>query len=76
MAGTKRIDVQLSYDDAAVRLRVTDDGAGFDPAQLKQVREGHFGWRGIGERAEQIRAKVDLKSQPGRGTEVTTICPT
>ena len=75
-ARPKRIDVQLSYDDAAVRLRVTDDGAGFDPAQLKQAREGHFGWRGIGERAEQIRAKVDLKSQPGRGTEVTTICPT
>ncbi len=75
-ARPKRIDVQLSYDDEAVQLRVTDDGAGFDPGQLKQAREGHFGWRGIRERAEQIRATVDLSSQPGRGTEVSVTCPT
>lgn len=70
-ARPRRIEIELSYDDATVRLRVADDGAGFDPSQLNQPREGHFGWRGIRERAEQIRATVDLKSTPSKGTEVT-----
>jgi len=70
------IEVELIYDAPEVRLRVADNGAGFDPEQLKLAREGHFGWRGIRERAEQIRAKVDLSSQPGHGTEITVTCPT
>jgi signal transduction histidine kinase len=36
---------------------------------------GHFGWRGIRERASQIGAKVELHSQPGQGTTVTVTVP-
>jgi signal transduction histidine kinase len=56
-----------------VQLRIADDGAGFDPAQLPHAGNGHFGWRGIRERAAQIGALVELKSQPGRGTSVTVV---
>ena len=65
-----RIDAEVIFEPSQVRLRVKDDGAGFDPAQLERDRNGHFGWCGIRERAEQIKADVRLASQPGAGTEV------
>mgnify|MGYP000848893375 FL=1 len=48
---------------------------GFDPEQLHGNGNGHFGWRGIRERAAQIGAELDLNSQPGRGTTVTVNVP-
>jgi signal transduction histidine kinase len=67
----RHIDLVLSHEPGLVKLRIADDGEGFDPRRLTQVSNGHFGWRGIRERAEQIRATVNLDSQPGRGTAVT-----
>ena len=58
-----------------VRLRIADDGAGFDPGKLEGNGNGHFGWRGIRERATQIGAEVQLDTQPGRGTIVTVTVP-
>ena len=71
----KRIGLEIRYSAAAVQLRIRDDGTGFDPEELKRNRQGHFGWRGIWERAEQIRATVDLATGPGRGTVVTVTAP-
>ena len=67
----RRVELSFHHEPGRVRLRIADDGAGFDPEQLSQSSNGHFGWRGIRERAGQIGAKVDLHSQPGRGTTVT-----
>jgi signal transduction histidine kinase len=69
-ARARRISAELSFEPARVELRISDDGIGFDPETLDQLHAGHFGWRGIRERAEQIRAQVELKSQPGQGTTV------
>lgn len=69
-AKASRIDAEVVFEPGQVRLRVKDDGAGFDAAQAGQPTNGHFGWRGIRERAEQIKAEVKLASQPGHGTEV------
>lgn len=52
-------------DPARVRVEITDDGVGFDPAA---PCPGHYGLRGIREQAELIRARFDLRSQPGAGT--------
>lgn len=65
-----RIDAEVLFEPGQVRLRVKDDGAGFDAERLQRDANGHFGWRGIRERAEQIKADVKLASQPGHGTEV------
>lgn len=70
-ARPRRIDLSVSQTPGGVRLRIADDGAGFDPGQLKSDGNGHFGWRGIHERAAQIGAEVQLDTQPGRGTTVT-----
>lgn len=65
-----RIDAEVVFEPGRVCLRVKDDGAGFDAGQLERGSNGHFGWRGIRERAEQIKADVQLASKPGVGTEV------
>lgn len=75
-AHPQRLTVELVRGDADVRLIVSDDGDGFDAATLNQTQDGHFGWRGIRERAEQIGAQVELQSQPGKGTTVTVVFPT
>ncbi|MEO5802450.1 MAG: sensor histidine kinase [Verrucomicrobiota bacterium] len=71
----KKITVSLSRNNGFVQLRIADDGVGFEPEKLQRPAHGHFGWRGIQERAEQIRGNVELKSQPGRGTVVTITVP-
>ena len=52
-------------------LRVTDDGAGFDPAGDRAP--GAFGLVSMRERAEAIGARFDVQSAPGRGTVVEVL---
>ncbi len=74
-ARPKSIQLVLTHAPGQMRLRVADDGAGFDTTQLDDHGNGHFGWRGIRERAAQIGAVVELESQPGHGTTVTVTAP-
>ena len=66
-AAANRIDVQLIYEAARVSLRVEDDGRGFEPAPGANGPEGHFGIRGMQERAGEIDAALSLESTPGEG---------
>lgn len=51
-----------------VRLGITDNGTGFDPAS---VTADHLGLKIMRERSEAIGAKFSLYSEPGEGTQVT-----
>jgi signal transduction histidine kinase len=64
------IEVEITYADRSLHLRVRDDGAGIPSAVLEEGRPGHYGLAGIRERAKQINAKLDIWSGPGRGTEI------
>jgi two-component system nitrate/nitrite sensor histidine kinase NarX len=66
-AGATRVEVELTYQDGAVRLEVCDDGRGFDPGE---VPSGHFGVAIMRERAEAVGAEVAVESCPGQGTTV------
>jgi signal transduction histidine kinase len=48
-------------------LRITDDGAGFDPGL---ARPGHFGLENMRSRAAEIGATLRVTSTPGQGTAV------
>ena len=75
-AEAKQIEVELRYDAGYLRLRVGDDGKGIDPAVLSEGgREGHFGMRGMRERATLIGGKLTVWSAPGSGTEVELSVP-
>jgi signal transduction histidine kinase len=73
-AEADRIELRLSYEAALVRLVVTDDGRGFDPADLAAVADGaHFGLKGLRERAASIGATLDVRSKTGAGTVIEAV---
>lgn len=72
-AQASRIDVTLRGEDGGVVASVGDDGIGFEPAGGGPA--GHFGLRGLAERARRIGATVAVESKPGAGTTVTIRVP-
>lgn len=74
-ANARNIRVELTYGPRELRFRFVDDGRGIDPAILNQGgRPGHFGLRGMRERAEKINARLDILSSQA-GTEITVRIP-
>ena len=57
-----------------LRVEVADDGYGFDVAD-RSTAEGHFGIRGMHERARWIGADLHVGSHAGRGTLVVIDLP-
>ena len=67
--GTPRnLTVEVSTSSQAVALRISDDGTGFDPANVPL--DQHYGLIGIRERAEQIHGDLRIVSTPGKGSDV------
>jgi signal transduction histidine kinase len=54
---------------------VADDGRGFEPSPNLSGPEGHYGIKGMHERAEEIDAALVLESTPGGGTRVSVEAP-
>jgi signal transduction histidine kinase/ligand-binding sensor domain-containing protein len=70
------IDVEIQYDEREFRLRVRDDGKGIDPNVLAQGgRPGHFGLRGMQERATLVGCHLAIWSELARGTTVELSVP-
>jgi signal transduction histidine kinase len=75
-AQAKRVEVEIRYDDGQLRLRLRDDGRGIDPGVLADhAREGHYGLRGMPERAALIGGKLAVWSEVTAGTEVELRVP-
>jgi len=82
-ANARHIEVEVRYDERQFRLRVRDDGKGIESKLLAEHgRAGHFGLRGIRERAERVGGKLTLWSSDPRtdgglesGTEVELRIP-
>jgi signal transduction histidine kinase/ligand-binding sensor domain-containing protein len=67
----KRIEVQLGYSERRFDLRVQDDGKGIDPGFLRDdVLPGHYGLRGMRERAKEIGGTLTIWSALGLGTKI------
>jgi signal transduction histidine kinase len=69
-ANAHTLTVQLTFNGITT-LRVSDDGCGFDPQQAEST--GHFGLRGMRERAALVGGKLTVTSQPENGTIVQLI---
>ncbi len=66
LAKASRVDIDLVHEGSAVKLRIRDDGMGFNP---EQTFAGHYGLSMMRERAEAAGAQRSVTSQPGHGTE-------
>jgi len=69
------IEAEITYSERLLRLRIRDNGTGIAPGVLETGREGHWGLRGMRERAQQIGAQLEIWSQAGAGTEVDLSIP-
>ena len=75
-AQAKQVEVEIRYDHDQFRLRVRDDGKGMDEGVLSSHSlEGHYGLRGMRERATLIRGKLAVWSEVDEGTEVELRVP-
>jgi len=76
-AKAERVSVTVDeVDEGTVRLRVRDDGVGFDASNASQLlREGHFGLAGMRERASLVGGTLEVGSIPGHGTTVEVRLP-
>ena len=72
-AQAAKVEAELSYDRCAVKLAVRDDGIGIDPRVLDAGRPGHWGLRGMRERAKSIDAQLTVQSVLGAGTEIVLV---
>jgi two-component system NarL family sensor kinase len=75
-ARAAHVTVQLRHDGDVDRVRVRDDGAGFDPvAATGTLHPGHIGLVSLRERAEALGGALTLESAPGSGTTAVVTIP-
>jgi signal transduction histidine kinase len=63
--------IELSVGNRVLTFRVVDDGAGFDPSATSYGT----GLRGMDDRLDAIGGRLEVTSEPGRGTVVTGSVP-
>ena len=69
-ARARQVRLELGRIASGIRLRITDDGKGFDPAR---VPDGHLGLAGMRARAEKIGARFSVRSVAGEGTTIEVV---
>ena len=75
-AGATRVEVSVTSSVAGVRVVVSDDGAGFDPAVVVDGgRSGHLGTTLLREVAEDTGGSLVLRTAPGSGTVWELVVP-
>ncbi|MET0935735.1 MAG: histidine kinase [Luteibacter sp.] len=67
-ADAAQVSLRVDYGRRQLTVTVRDDGVGFDP---NRTLVGHWGVKGIRERATVIAAEVRIESRPGTGTSVS-----
>ena len=70
-SGARNVEVRLRAEGGALVAGVIDDGRGFDTAS---TRVG-VGLSAMRERVEGLGGKIEVRSQPGGGTNVTVTVP-
>ncbi len=76
-AHAKRVNIRLYFRKRVIKLRVKDDGCGFDvnEAITSKDRPRGLGLLGMKERVELINGTMNIRSRPGGGTEIDIDIP-
>ena len=73
-----KIQVMLQFDEQEARLRICDNGWGFDPERIqRKAAEGTsgYGLQGMQERIALVCGHFHLESSPGQGTLLLVSIP-
>jgi signal transduction histidine kinase len=71
--GARRVLVTVE-EVPELRLRIDDDGRGFDPEQVRDAAR-RFGLAGMDQRVARLGGELRVSSQPGKGTELVVLLP-
>ena len=76
-AQATNVNIHVHFEEKAVRIRVFDNGVGFDRDQVQQRRTNRpsLGLAGMEERAALLGGTVSVQSRPGYGTEIEALIP-
>ena len=69
------VRVEVCYDELCCRVKISDDGSGFDCTALAASSGGHYGLIGMRERMERMGGTFILKSRVGAGTDLEISVP-
>lgn len=72
-AQASEVEVQLNDLDGILQLAVRDNGRGLSTKDRAKPRS--FGLHGIHERVEYLGGRVNIESQPGKGTRIRVFIP-
>jgi len=73
-AHAENVDVRLQAENGRLRLAVSDDGVGLDPADTA-LRARRLGLTSMEERARALGGHLTIDSRPGTGTTVSLEVP-
>ena len=72
----RNVDVSVSLVNSHADLTIADDGRGFTPETANAARDdGHLGLRVLADMARDAGGRLDIDSEPGRGTRVNLEVP-
>jgi signal transduction histidine kinase len=75
-ADAHHITAEIRYEERQFRVRVRDDGRGFDEQGPRgKPPTGHFGLQGMRERAENVGGSFVVWTKPGFGTQIELRIP-
>jgi signal transduction histidine kinase len=75
-ARSRGIEVEICYSPKELCIRIQDDGCGIDVDVLASGgKSSHWGLRGMTERANKIRSRLNISSGVGAGTEIELRIP-
>jgi two-component system sensor histidine kinase DegS len=69
------VRIALESERRRLRIVVSDDGRGFDPATVERSPAGHYGLVGMRERVEYLDGSLVVDSRPGQGTRIVIVVP-
>jgi signal transduction histidine kinase len=76
-ARTHRVEVSILSSAHTIRIRVKDNGVGFNLSEIKERNDkmGAFGLFSIRERLNHLGGYLEIESKPGHGTRATLVAP-
>jgi signal transduction histidine kinase len=69
-AHAKNVVVELRQRNDAIRVKITDDGSGFDPKRTRGM-----GLLGMEERVKRLGGTIEIESRPGAGATIRAELP-
>ncbi len=68
----KNVMVDISYNEKAFEMKITDDGKGFNP---EKNTDSSFRIKNMKKRAEDIGGILNIITKEGKGTEISLVLP-